>query len=41
MSESATLYAGMGRAAAEIDPAWLPMEHFGAYTTPPVPGPCC
>lgn len=23
------LYAGMGRAQVEIDPSWLPMEHFG------------
>lgn len=35
MNESATLYAGMGRAAVEIDPAWLPMEHFGGIHDAP------
>ena len=35
MREPCTLYAGMGRAAVAIDPAWLPMEHFsGVHDAP-------
>lgn len=29
MMKEQPLYAGMGRAQVEIDPSWLPMEHFG------------